>query len=112
MKTNYSNLRKVGLNLLGVTALSLILFAFTCLREGGITGTITPADGASAVIAITETDTVKAELDKGAFKFTTLKEGVYKILTKANNPYKDTVINNVAVKNNATTDLGEIKLHQ
>lgn len=105
-------MKKVSLNLFGVTSLSLILFAFTTVREGGITGTITPAEGASAVLAITGTDTVKAELDKGKFKFATLKEGTYKILAKAITPYKDTTINNVAVKDNATTDLGEIKLQQ
>ncbi|RZK84320.1 MAG: carboxypeptidase regulatory-like domain-containing protein, partial [Pedobacter sp.] len=58
------------------------------------------------------TDTLRAELNQGSFAFTNLKEGVYKVWIKGNAPYKDATIENVAVKDSATTDLGEIKLQQ
>ena len=87
-------------------------FAFTNVKLGGITGKITPADGVSAVALVAGTDTLRAELNKGTFTFINLKEGVYKIWIKGNAPYKDAAIENVAVKDSSTTDLGEIKLQQ
>ena len=53
-----------------------------------------------------------ADLNQGSFTFINLKEGVYKVWIKANAPYKDATIENVAVKDSSTTDLGEIKLQQ
>jgi len=51
-------------------------------------------------------------LSQGVFAFSNLKEGVYTVWIKANAPYKDAIIEKVAVKDSATTDLGEIKLQQ
>ena len=92
--------------------ISIGLFAFTNIKLGGITGKITPADGVSAVALVAGTDTLRAELNKGTFTFTNLKQGVYSIWIKGNAPYKDATIDNVAVKDSSTTDLGEIKLQQ
>lgn len=101
------------LNIILVTmVLTFFVFAFTTRRLGGITGKITPPDGVSTVALVAGTDTLKAELNQGAFKFINLKEGVYKVWIKGNAPYKDATIENVAVKDSATTDLGEIKLQQ
>ncbi len=92
--------------------ISLVVFSFTNIRLGGITGKITPANGVAAAALVAGTDTLRAELNQGAFTFTNLKEGVYKVWIKGNAPYKDATIENVAVKDSSTTDLGEIKLVQ
>jgi len=100
----------VALSLLIISALGSI--AFTNIKTGGIIGKITPFDAASTVSLVAAKDTLSAQINQGVFTFTNLKEGVYTVVIKANAPYKDTTVERVAVKDSATTDLGEIKLQQ
>ncbi len=100
----------VVLSLVIVFALGAI--AFTNIKLGGIIGKISPVDAASSITLVAATDTLRAEVNQGVFTFTNLKQGVYNVVIKANAPYKDAVIEKVAVKDSATTDLGEIKLQQ
>ena len=88
------------------------LVAFTFIKESGITGKISPADGASEVLAVAGTDTLKTVVSNGSFIFSPVKPGTYTILVKAKAPYKDTSVENVAVVDSAVTDVGEIKLVQ
>lgn len=112
MKLKTSAMKKLGmiLSLLIIVALGSI--AFKSIRLGGIMGRITPVDAGASVSLVSGTDTLKAQISQGAFTFTNLKQGVYSVWIRANAPYKDTLIENVAVKDSATTDLGEIKLQQ
>lgn len=106
-------MKKVSLNILAVTGLSIGLFAFGSIKEGGIQGKVTPAEGAKDVVAIAPgIDTLRSQISNGAFVFSNVKKGTYTILIKANVPYKDTSIENVAVADSATTNVGEIKLQQ
>jgi len=100
----------VVLSLLIVFALGAI--AFTNSKTGGIIGKITPIDAASTVSLIAAKDTLIAQVNQGVFTFTNLKEGVYTVVVKANAPYQNAILEKVAVKDSATTDLGEIKLQQ
>ncbi|WP_342329821.1 carboxypeptidase-like regulatory domain-containing protein [Pedobacter sp. FW305-3-2-15-E-R2A2] len=105
-------MKKASLNFIAVLGLSLGLLAFTSIREGGIQGKVTPAEGASQVLAVVGTDTLRAAITNGSFVFSKVKPGTYTVLVKANAPYKDTSVENVAVTDSATTDVGEIKLLQ
>ncbi|MCZ4223845.1 carboxypeptidase regulatory-like domain-containing protein [Pedobacter rhodius] len=105
-------MKKLNIIVVIMVMLPLILCAFANIKLGGITGKITPVTGTSAVALVAGTDTLRAELNQGIFSFTNLKEGVYKVWIKGNAPYKDATIENVAVKDSSTTDLGEIKLQQ
>ncbi|MFA6275448.1 MAG: carboxypeptidase-like regulatory domain-containing protein [Pedobacter sp.] len=105
-------MKRASLNFLAVAGLSLGLFAFGSIKEGGIQGKVTPAEGAKEVVAVAGTDTLKSQISNGAFVFSNVKKGTYTIWVKANAPYKDASIENVAVTDSATTDLGEIKLQQ
>jgi len=105
-------MKKLSIILSLIVVLSIGLIAFKNIRLGGIMGKITPVDGASSVSVVAGTDTLKAQINQGTFGFTNLKQGVYTIWIKGNAPYKDAMIENVAVKDSATTDLGEIKLLQ
>jgi hypothetical protein len=95
-----------------LTVLALGSIAFTHIKSGGIIGKITPGDGASTVLLVAAKDTLNTQINQGTFTFTNLKEGVYTVVVKGNAPYNDAVIEKVAVKDSATTDLGEIKLQQ
>ncbi|MES2446222.1 MAG: carboxypeptidase regulatory-like domain-containing protein [Bacteroidota bacterium] len=105
-------MKRAGLNILAVTALSFGLFAFGSIKQGGIQGKVTPVEGAKEVIAITGTDTLRSQINNGAFVFSKVKKGTYTVWVKANAPYKDISVENVAVVDSATTDIGEIKLMQ
>lgn len=99
-----------------ILSLIIILFiglsAFRAVKLGGITGKIMPITAATKVSLVAGTDTLNAEIKQGVFTFINLKEGVYVVSIKRTTPYKDLVIDRVAVKDSATTDLGEIKLQQ
>ncbi len=92
--------------------LSIGLLSFSAIRLGAISGKVSPQNGVASVSIIVGLDTIKSPLNQGNFKFTNLKEGVYSIAIKAVPPYKDVLIAKVAVKDSATTDMGEIKLLQ
>lgn len=95
-----------------IMALALGLFAFTSRKEGGIRGTVNPADGATLVVAVAGTDTLQAQISNGNFVFAHVKPATYTVWVKAKPPYKDTTIANVAVIESTVTDVGEIKLEQ
>lgn len=105
-------MKRASLNFLAVAGLSLGLFAFGSIKEGGIQGKVTPVEGAKEVVAVAGTDTLKSQISNGAFVFSNVKKGTYTVWVKANAPYKDASVENVAVTDSATTDLGEIKLQQ
>jgi hypothetical protein len=92
------------------TGLLLMVFAFTFIKEGGIQGKVSPADAALQVLAVSGTDTLKAEINNGSFVFKGVKPATYTIWVKAKAPYKDTSVEHVAVVDSATTDVGELKL--
>lgn len=105
-------MKRASLNFLAVAGLSIGLFAFGSIKEGGIQGKVSPAEGAKEVVAITGTDTLRSQVSNGAFVFSNVKKGTYTVWVKANAPYKDASVENVAVTDSATTDIGEIKLQQ
>lgn len=105
-------MKRASLKILAFASLATGLFAFASIREGGIQGRVTPAEGVKEVIAISGTDTLFSELNEGIFLFNQVKKGEYMLLIKANPPYKDATVSNVAVIDSATTDVGEIKLEQ
>ncbi|WP_153798320.1 carboxypeptidase regulatory-like domain-containing protein [Foetidibacter luteolus] len=89
------------------------LFAFTTFQTGGsIKGTVSPADGAKYVWAVSATDTLKTLIAKGAFQITNAKAGTYKIMVDATVPYKDVIKDGVQVADGQLTDVGEIKLEK
>ena len=108
----HHKMKKVGVFLAALVISTIFFVAFSYIKVGGIAGRVTPIDAIAEVSLVAGTDTLKAQVSQGAFTFTNLKEGVYTIWIKANAPYKDTLIEKVAVKDSATTDLGEVKLQQ
>jgi len=105
-------MKKIGVFLVALLVSTVFFFAFTKTKVGGIVGRITPTDAIANVSLVNASDTIKVTVTQGAFTFTNLKEGVYTVWIRANAPYKDALIEKVAVKDSATTDLGEIKLLQ
>lgn len=108
-------MKKLMINFLAIAGLSVGLFAFDYdkeQKEGGIKGVVTPAEGAKEVVAVLGRDTLRSQMSNGGFIFSNVKRGVYTLVIKTNAPYKLATIENVAVTDSATTDIGEIKLLQ
>ncbi|MDF2191881.1 carboxypeptidase-like regulatory domain-containing protein [Paraflavitalea sp. CAU 1676] len=101
--------RLVGLSIVAATA---GLFAFTAVQTGSVKGTVSPADGAVRAWALSGTDTLKANIDKGAFEITGAKAGTYRVIIEAKPPYKNAAKDGVTVVDGQPTDIGEIKLEQ
>ena len=96
--------------LLGMMAAGI--FAFKGIDNGGIKGTVNPAEGAVQAWAFSGTDTVKAPVTDGAFELTGLKAGDYKLEIEAKAPFKNATRENISVTEGQTTDIGEIRLDQ
>lgn len=91
-----------------IAATAGTLFAFANIQTG-VTGKVSPPEGAESVWAISGTDSLKGTLNAGNFSFT-IKPGTYKIMVDAKDPYKDTFVENVEVKEGMPVDVGEIVL--
>jgi hypothetical protein len=91
------------------TIIALLSFSFHTATT--IIGRVNPVDGANSVTAISGKDTVAATITNGAFSMLA-KPGIYRITIDAREPYKDVVLDNVGVKEDQTTDVGEIVLQR
>ena len=99
----------------GMVTLSIAmagLFAFRNIDNGSIKGTITPADGATKVWALSSADTLKADIQSGSFEIMNAKPGTYRLIVEAKPPYKNTAKDNVVVADGEATNVREIKLGQ
>jgi len=102
---------KLALVALGIS--SGALFSFNSLQTNSIKGTVTPADKAVRAWAVSPTDTLKADVQNGTFEIKDVKAGTYSVIIEAQEPYASTRKKDVVVEaQQATTDVGEIKLQE
>ena len=89
-----------------------ILFSFNVLQKTGtIKGTVSPANKAKVAWAISQKDTLHADVENGAFEFKDVKAGTYSIIIEAQEPYANTRKKDIVVTPDApVADVGEIKL--
>ena len=102
---------KMALVALGIVISGLFAFNSNTLT-GSIRGTVSPADGALRVWAVSSADTAKGNIASRAFEVVTAKEGTYKLIVEAKPPYKNVAKDNVVVVNGQVTDVGEINLER
>ena len=89
------------------------IFAFRSPQvAGSIKGTVTPADGATRVWAVSSLDTLKAPIQAGSFEINGAKPGIYRLIFEARPPYKNTAKENVTVVDGQPTNVGEVKMSQ
>jgi len=100
---------------MGVGALALAtaaLFSFKAMVNGTVKGTVSPAEGATRAWIISATDTLKTDVNAGAFEIPDVKPGTYKVIIEAKPPYKNVAKDGITVTDGQTTEVGEIKLAQ
>lgn len=90
--------------------LSVALFAFKGQNSGALQGKIVPIEGVKQILVIAGADTIKAQNINGRFVLKNLPAKTYKVIIKAVAPYLDYTLNEVAVIDSATTDIGQIQL--
>jgi hypothetical protein len=81
------------------------------LSPSSIKGRVNPADGATEVVAVSATDSVRAVITDGMFILES-KPGTYKLIVVAKPPYKNVVKDNVQVAEGNATDVGTITLQE
>ncbi len=99
---------------LAAAAIAVIsLFGFRSLTNGSMKGSVSPADAAVRVWIISQTDTLKAPIEKGMFTIGDVKPGTYKVIVEAKPPFKNGVKDGITVGDDQQpVDVGEIKLKQ
>ncbi len=101
---------KSGLVALGIVTASI--FAFRAVDNGTVKGTVNPPDGATRAWLLSSTDTLRTEINQGAFEIKDVKPGTYRVIIEAKPPYKNIAKDGVTVTDGQTSDVGEIKLSQ
>ena len=89
----------------------LILNSFRNQYQTSIVGRVNPVGGANAVWAVSGRDSATSNIVNGAFSLEA-KQGIYKVVIDAVEPYKDAILENVSVKEGQTIDVGEIMLQK
>lgn len=105
-------MKRTSVNFLLITAFSLLLFAFVTIKDGGIKGKVSSTDSVVQVIAISGSDTLKANLVGDNFTISNVKPGTYVVWVKGKLPSKDASVVNVPVLDSTITDVGQIRLKQ
>ena len=103
-------------NKITVLAASLVmaftLFAFTTFKNGSIKGTVSPSAAATSAYVVSGMDTMRTNIQNGAFEIGQVKPGTYKLVIEAIAPYKNFEKEGVVVNEKKATDVGEITLQQ
>ena len=93
-----------------LSAVSL-LNSFRGKYQTSIVGRVNPVGGASVAWAVSGRDSSTSNVVNGAFSLEA-KQGIYRVVIDAVEPYKDAILENVRVKEGHTVDLGEIMLQK
>ena len=88
-----------------------ILNSFRHKYQTSIVGRINPVGGANVAWALSGRDSTTSNIVNGAFSLEA-KQGIYKVVIDAVEPYKDAILENVSVKEGQTIDVGEIMLQK
>ena len=104
-------MKKTIATLVGIIASVICLHAFRLIQGSTITGRVNPPGEVESIWGFSNADTIKGTLSEGGFALSA-KPGMWKVVVDAKPPYRDAILENVEVKANQTTDLGEIRLQQ
>jgi hypothetical protein len=88
------------------------LFAFTSFKNGSIKGSVSPSASATSAFVVSGMDTMRTNIQNGAFQIGEVKPGTYKLVIEAIAPYKNFEKAGVVVNEKKDTDVGEITLQK
>ena len=105
------NTKKIKVFAAGL-AVASALFAFTTFKNGSIKGTVSPSASATSAYVISGMDTMRTNIQNGAFEIGQVKPGTYKLVIEAIAPYRNFEKEGVVVNEKKDTDVGVITLQQ
>lgn len=105
-------MKRIKMSIAAIAVIAGSLLAFNSQGNGSIKGMVSPAESASKVWAVSETDTLQSGITDGSFELRNVKEGTYRLIVEANPPYKNAAKENVVVTADNPTDVGTITLTQ
>src|ERR1700709_827345 len=105
------NTKKISAFASGLVMVSA-LFAFTAFKNGSIKGTVSPSASATSAYVVSGMDTMRTNIQNGAFEIGQVKPGTYKLVIEAIAPYKNFEKEGVVVDEKKPTDVGVITLQQ
>src|ERR1700743_3870888 len=95
-----------------VIAVAFALFSFAAFKNGSIKGTVSPSASATSAYVVSGMDTMRTNVQNGAFDIDQVKPGTYKLVIEATAPYKNFEKEGVVVYEKKATDVGTISLQQ
>ena len=98
--------------LAAVLVMVFALFAFTNFKNGSIKGSVSPSASATSAFVVSGMDTMRTNIQNGAFQIGEVKPGTYKLVIEAIAPYKNFEKAGVVVNEKKDTDVGEITLQK
>jgi hypothetical protein len=93
-------------------AMVFVLFAFTTFKNGSIKGRVSPSASATSAYVVSGMDTMRANIQNGAFEIGQVQPGTYKLVIEAVAPYKNFEREGVVVNEKKASDVGVISLQQ
>jgi len=92
--------------------MAFVVFAFTNFKNGSIKGSVSPSASATSAFVVSGMDTMRTNIQNGAFQIGEVKPGTYKLVIEAIAPYKNFEKEGVVVNEKKDTDVGEITLQK
>jgi len=105
------SMKKFVLFVIIIFSAILAFYSFRNRYQTSIVGRINPVSGANMVYAISGRDSSSSTIVNGAFNLMA-KQGIYKVVIDATEPYKDAILENIEVNDGQTVDVGEVVLQR
>lgn len=92
--------------------IALCTMSFYTTSGGSVRGTVTPPEAGLKVFLFSGKDTVSGNIVNGAFLFSNVAAGSYKLLVEAAPPYRNGIKDGIVVTEGGFTDAGQLELQK
>src|SRR3954464_5481085 len=90
----------------------VVSMSFYKMAAGSVRGTVTPAEAGLRAFLFSGKDTVSVNIVSGAFQFSNIAVGSYKLLVEAAPPYRNGIKEGIVVTESGFTDAGQLELQK
>jgi hypothetical protein len=95
-----------------ILIVGIIIMSFHKIAGGSVRGTVTPPEAGLRAFLFSGKDTVSVNIVNGAFQFSNITAGNYKLLVEAAPPYRNGVKDGIMVTASQFTDAGQLELQK
>ena len=98
--------------LLAIMIVCIAIMSFHKISGGSVRGTINPPESGLRAFLFSGKDTISANVVNGAFQFSNVSAGNYKLMVEAVPPYQNGIKDGVSVREGQFTDAGQMNLQK